>query len=106
MIQEFDFRNEDFASFLQEFIDSGILDASIDEHDKMAIGISKQLIDKGYDSLSPKQKKVIDIVANKHFYKECTHCGDSIPWCEMMFAINNGGMCTHCVHVWDKMKDE
>lgn len=86
MVQKFDFRDEDFAGFLQEFIDSGILDES-DDNDKIGIGVSKQLIAEGYDSLSLKQQKVIDIIANKHFHKSCTHCGDSIPWCEMMFAI-------------------
>lgn len=105
MAQVFDFRDEEFAGFLQEFIDRGILDDS-DAKDKVAVGVSKKLIAEGYDSLTAKQKKVIDIIADKHFYESCTHCGDSIPWGEMMFAIDNGGMCSHCVHIWDKMKRE
>ena len=105
MVQEFDFRDEDFTGFLQEFIDSGILDES-NENDKTAIGVSKRLITEGYDSISPKQQKVIDIIANKHFHKLCTHCGDSIPWCEMMFAIEHNGMCSHCVHIWNDIKEE
>jgi len=105
MVQEFDFRDEDFTEFLREFLDSGILDKS-DDNDKIAIGVSTRMIAEGYDSLSPKQQNVIDIIANKHFYKSCTHCGDSIPWCEMMFSIEHDGMCSHCVHIWDDMKEE
>lgn len=105
MVQEFDFRDEDFTEFLREFLDSGILDKS-DDNDKTAIGVSKRLIAEGYDSLSPKQQNVIDIIANKHFQKSCTHCGDSIPWCEMMFAIEHDGMCSHCVRIWEDLKEE
>ncbi len=78
MVQESDFRDENFSGFLQEFLDSGILDES-NENDKTAIGVSKRQIAEGYDSLSPRQQKVMDIIASKHFYKSCTHCGDSIP---------------------------
>ena len=105
MTQVFDFRNKDFAGFLQEFIDRGILDES-DDNDKIAIGVSKRLIAEGYDCLTTRQQKVIYIMANKHFYKSCTHCGDSIPWCEMMFAIEHDGMCSHCVHIWNDIKEE
>ncbi len=54
MVQEFDFRDEDFARFFQEFLNSGILDES-NENDRTVIGVSKRLIAEGYDSLSPKQ---------------------------------------------------
>lgn len=105
MAQEFDFHDEDFEVFLQEFLGSSNLDES-DDNDKIAIGVSKRLIAEGYDSLSFKQQKVIDIIANKHFFKSCTHCGDNIPWCEMMFVIEHDGMCSHCVHIWNDMKKE
>ena len=105
MTQVFDFRNKDFVGFLQEFIDRGILDES-DDNDKIAIGVSKRLIAEGYDCLSTRQQKVIDIIANKHFCKSCAHCGDSIPWYEMMSVIENDGICPHCVHIWNDIKEE
>lgn len=105
MTQVFDFRDKDFVEFLQEFIDRGILD-ECDDNDKIAIGVSKRLIAEGYDCLTTRQQKVIDIMANKHFYKSCTHCGDSIPWYEMMSVIENDGICPHCVHIWTDIKEE
>lgn len=49
--------NTDFDAelleLLQEAIDSGALD---EEADRNAIGVARQVVDMGYDSLTPKQK--------------------------------------------------
>lgn len=56
IVQKSDFRDGDFAGFLQEFLDSGILNES-NEYDETAMGVSKRLIAKGYDSLSQSCKR-------------------------------------------------
>lgn len=105
MDKNFDFEDPDFLGFLQELLNSGILDEK-EDLDKMCIGISKKAIDEGWDSLSEKQQNVLQIMCDKICDDRCTHCGDSIPWCEMMFAIEHKGMCTHCVHIWEDLQNE
>ena len=91
---------EGFAEFLQELLDSGSID------DGKEIGITKQVIDKGYDSLSDKQKWVFDKMIDANTFDECNRCGDSIPWCEMMYALDNDGLCSYCVHQLEKLDEE
>ena len=37
---------------------------------------------------------------------ECQRCGEDIPWCEMFEALDNGGYCSYCQHVMEKMNEE
>ena len=54
------FNEEDFNGYLEQLIESGRLDL-------MQSGITKLVIDKGYDALSPKQRKVFDyMIDNKY----------------------------------------
>lgn len=104
-IHLYDFENEDFVEFLKELLDSGKLkDGS--EYADMKIGIVKQVVSKGWNLLSPKQQKILQWTIVDKCYERCTYCGDSIPWCEMMFAIEHDGMCSHCVHVWEEIEKE
>ena len=52
------FNEEDFNGYLEQLIESGRLDL-------MQSGITKLVIDKGYDALSPKQRKVFDSLLSR-----------------------------------------
>ena len=81
---------EDFNDFLQELLDGKRFNDAKEE------GITKLVIDKGFDSLSDKQKFVFKD-AIKHFeIEECSRCGEQIPWSEMSAAEDNGEKCSWC----------
>lgn len=81
---------EDFDGFIQELVNGKRLSDSKEE------GIAKLVIDKGYDSLSDKQRLVFGKSISHYVYDECTRCGLEIPWSEMSAAEHNGGMCSWC----------
>lgn len=93
------FLEDDFEGFLQDLINSGRLD------DKEA-GIAKRVLDKGYDSLSDKQKYVFDKMIDNNSVEECKRCGCDIPWSEMLEALENGGYCSYCQHMMEKLEKE
>lgn len=93
------FNEEDFNEYLEQLIESGRLDS-------MESGITKLVIDKGYDALSPKQRKVFDYMIDTNAVKSCKFCACDIPWCEMLEALDNGGYCNHCQHMMEKLEDE
>ena len=68
---------EDFEGFVDDLIKSGRLD------EKQG-GIAKRMLDKGYDSLSDKQKYVFDKAIEENSVKECKRCAIDIPWSEML----------------------
>lgn len=37
---------------------------------------------------------------------ECQRCGEDVPWCEMLEALDNGGLCSYCQHMMEKMNEE
>ena len=91
------FHEDDFNEFLESLIQSGRLDA-------MQSGITKLVIDRGYDRLSPKQKKVFDYMIDTNSVEICERCANEIPWNEMIFALDNGGY--YCQYIEDKIKEE
>lgn len=93
------YREEDFNGFVEELIKSSRLEGK-------EAGIAKQMLDKGYDSLSEKQKFVFDKAIENYTIDECQRCGEDIPWCEMFEALDNGGYCSYCQHVMEKMNEE
>lgn len=90
---------EDFEGFVEDLIKSGRLE------DK-EIGISKRMLDKGYSSLSDKQKYVFDKMIDNNSVEECKRCACDIPWCEMLEALDNGGYCNYCQHMMEKLENE
>lgn len=104
-MKNFAYTDSDFPGFLKELLDSGMLDSS-DATDRMCIGISELAIDKGWSFLSTKQQNVIRVMVEKLCYAHCAHCLDSIPWCEMLYAIEHDGMCSHCVKIWNDIEKE
>ena len=84
---------EGFPSFLRELIEWDLLEGS-------ALGIAKQVLAQGVDSLSAKQLYVFEnhIIAARTV-EECTRCAHDIPWHEMVAAYRNGGYCDYCEHM-------
>jgi hypothetical protein len=83
---------EDKKAFLRRLISRGHLDNA-------ALGVTRQVIDRGEDSLSPKQKYVFKRdVLDVFMTAECKSCGSNVPWSEMYPAYHNGGHCAHCAY--------
>lgn len=93
------FNEQDFVEFLQELIKGN----QIEEEEK---GIAKQMIGKGYESLSRKQRFVFDKMIEKHSIEKCQLCGCEISWCEMQFALDNGGYCSGCYRNLEEEKED
>ena len=36
------------------------------------------------------------------YYTDCTRCANPIPPCELVEALDNGGLCNYCHHMTDK----
>jgi len=93
------FGEEDFNEFIQELIDNKRLNDSSEE------GIAKLVIDKGFESLSSKQKFVFEKAISHYIYDDCKRCGNDIPWCEMSGAEDIDGMCSWCQQLGRNDKD-
>jgi hypothetical protein len=89
---------EDKRAFLCHLIDHGYLEHGRSD-DRVAIGITRQVIDRGEASLSPGQtflfkREVLDVFVTA----ECKTCGSNVPWSEMYPAYHNGGHCACCAY--------
>ena len=93
------YNEEDFEGYLNDLINSGRLNSTEE-------GITKYLIDNGYDSLSDKQKRVFNRMIDNNSVAECKRCAIDIPWCEMIEALDNGGYCNYCQHMMEKLEEE
>jgi hypothetical protein len=79
-------------SFLRALIEGRRLD-------QRALGITKQVIDKGEDSLSPRQKLVFQRdVLDEFVTAKCRCCDGKVPWPQMYLAYYNGGYCGGCAY--------
>jgi hypothetical protein len=82
--------------FLELLVDNGHLEGS-------ALGITKQVIDKGVNSLSEKQKYVFDNEVLKEYVSNgCSICSGNIVWYEQYQALENGGRCSSCDYQLNK----
>jgi len=86
----------DLNDFLHELIEGHRL------NDAKEVGITKLVIDQGFDSLSDKQKFVFENAISHLVYNECLRCGNDIPWCEMSAAEDNGKVCSWCQQLGSK----
>ncbi|MDY2883698.1 MAG: hypothetical protein SOT71_13695 [Romboutsia timonensis] len=95
------FSQDDFNSFLKDLIDIGCLEGS-------ALGITKKVINNGFDYLSDKQKYVfLQYVIIPNYIENCKRCNTEIPWCEMLNASYEGnGYCGYCSHMEEKLMEE
>lgn len=67
-------------------------------------GILKYIIANGTENLSQKQQRIFDkYVVAKYFNMTCAKCGETIPWCEMPYVIEDEiKICGSCVHESEK----
>lgn len=93
------YNEEGLSAFVEELIDSNRLEG-------MEAGIAKLMLDKGYDSLSEKQRYIFDKSIENHTIGEYQRCGVDIPWCEMLETFVNGGYCGYCQHMMEKINEE
>jgi len=83
-----------FRSYLQRLVDTGRLKK---ESGSISLGISEQLLDAGFESLSIKQSQVFfEYVIGKLVINKCGFCKNDIPWSEMYAALDNGDYCREC----------
>lgn len=88
------------VNFVKELISGGYLEGA-------ALGVAKQWVSEGDESLSPKQAAVLKRYVFEPFVTEhCKFCSQVIPWSEMLAAHENGGMCGWCQNGWEKLRDE
>ncbi|PDP67939.1 hypothetical protein [Prevotella intermedia] len=93
------YSEEDFNSFVQELIDSDRLEGK-------ELGISKRMLEVGYDQLTNKQKYVFDKAIRNNTVDKCEICCDDISFNEMLEALDNGGYCSHCKNMMEKLEKE
>ena len=93
------YNEEGFEGFVQDLINSQRLN-------DMEVGISKRMLDKGYDHLSEKQKYVFNKMIERNTINECRRCGCDIPLSEMAEALDNGGYCNYCQYMKEKIDEE
>ena len=98
-MNKYRYNEDDFEGFVSDLISSGRIESK-------EAGIAKYMIGNGYESLSEKQKFVFDHMIIDNTVDECQRCGIDIPWCEMLEALDNGGLCNYCQHVKEKMDIE
>ena len=87
---------EDFPDFLQELINGQRL------NEEKEYGIAKLCIDKGYSSLSDRQKYTLKNAIQEFVNDECIRCSSPIPWTEMYATEEYGSYCSWC----EKMMEE
>jgi hypothetical protein len=93
------FHEEGFNDFVKDLANSERL------NDTQA-GIAKRMLDKGYDSLSEKQKHVFDKTIKENDKGQCKFCGQDIPWSEMFEAGENRGYHPDCKHTLDEIENK
>lgn len=93
------YNEEDFNSFVEDLIRSGRLNEN-------EARTAQYMLDNGYEALSEPQKRVFDDAIRKNSVNECGMCAEDIPWNEMLNALDNGGLCSYCQHVKEKMDEE
>jgi hypothetical protein len=79
----------EYVYFLKLLINGGKLAGA-------ALGIAKQAVDEGPDTLSGNQSATLEIAVNQLVSGKCQSCGDDIPWPEMYQAIDSG-RCLGCI---------
>ena len=93
------YSGEEFNEFVKELIENKRLNDSKEE------GIAKLVIDKGFESLTDKQKFVFEESISHYVFGDCKRCGLEIPWSEMSGAEDNGGLCSWCQQLGRNDKD-
>lgn len=69
-----------------------------------AEGIAKQILTRGWASLSDRQKEVFELIAVPQATKKCSSCGVEVPYNELDIA--DGNLCSWCANVRYKSEKE
>ena len=84
------------------YADSGITDflkilIAVGALEGAALGVARQYMDQGFESLTMKQLEVFHRYVITPFRTQyCQRCGGDIVWSEMYDAYENGGLCAYC----------
>jgi hypothetical protein len=89
--------DREFEMYVSDLLDFGKLEGVV------VIGIAKQIVARGVSSLTPMQRKTfINYGLRKGNYVDaCEGCAESIPWSEMLFALDDG-LCSYCRYKLEK----
>ncbi|GFM89388.1 hypothetical protein PSCICO_47870 [Pseudomonas cichorii] len=91
---------DEFDEFLSAVVDGDHLEGA-------ALGISRLVLDKGREVLTPAQAHVFNTQVLDEFAQEsCERCSAPIPWSEKYEAYHNGGYCGYCAHMRGRMEAE
>ncbi len=91
-----DTEEADKEKFLEDLVRSGFLP-------EVAEGITKLVIAKGTAALSAKQQHVFQKeVIDQYYERECKRCQAGIPWSELIYSLDNGGLCSWCQQMESK----
>ncbi|RBP89385.1 hypothetical protein DFO70_11132 [Cytobacillus firmus] len=87
----------DFEVYVSELLQGDLIEGPA------VVGIAKQIVSKGADSLTEAQiKTFIDFGLSKGNYVEyCDRCAEEIPWSEMFLALDDH-YCAYCRHLMEK----
>ncbi|WP_162998263.1 MULTISPECIES: hypothetical protein [Pseudomonas] len=89
--------DDGLSAYVGDLLDAGYLQGA-------EAGVAKRFLD-GQD-LTPDQQNVFDrYVIAKHDPGRCIR-GCEIPWSEKYEAKQNGGMCSYCAHLTEKVMRE
>lgn len=83
---------EDYLDYLRQLVEN-------DDLKGPEAGITKLVIDKGEEELSPKQAYVFKTKVTDRFPQpRCEQCGELIPWAEAYEHVHSPGRCASCEH--------
>jgi hypothetical protein len=86
--------DDGLSGYVAELLEGGYLEGAEE-------GVAKRFL--ANEPLTPDQQKVFDrYVIAKHDPGSCIR-GCDIPWSEKYEAIHNGGMCSYCAHMTEKV---
>jgi hypothetical protein len=89
-----------FRAFLEHLISHGYIDG-------LAANRAKQVIERGYNSLTGQERYVfVTYVIKPHVVERCKRCSGELGWDEVLNALQNGGYCAHCAHERAKTMSE
>lgn len=99
--------DEDLRSFIIQMRDCGRLDDELNAKGKNLLRDSFSfIINYGTDKLPEECKAELDKFLSGICLEYCKQCGEPIPWSEMLEAIDNGGYCSYCENVRNKIEEE
>lgn len=88
--------DDDCIGYVEQLIELNYIE------EKTALGVAKQFVNDGFQSLSDKQKYVLETyVLGENKVEDCKRCASPIPWSEMLEALDHGH-CSYCWHMKHK----